>query len=430
MGKEADQVRTANETLQKDANAALSTKGFGAAITAWVNVQDPPLPPPALTVASSIPNGATLTGPVAWTAAVIGAATKVDFLVDGAVKWTENGAPWQFNGDPDGKLDPAPLGNGTHTLALKATGADGQTGTTQVQVAVNIPATPPPPGSYDPHTAWLGRPWTSDATRAPVDPNSATLIGTWQAHGHIKYPNVTTNSFSTAWAVGKATDKAYDIPVTKYGVRKLLGVHVPAGVKPSPDSDAHLTIFDNANGRIYEMWQAAYVNNAWTCSSCADYPLNVIDPGKSGTASGIPAWGVCIWPEVIKAGRIGHALGFSVVQTVAGSGAAPGVWRYPARGTDGKGTAQDLPEGAWLAFPPGSVAKTTWPAWAKVIFAALTEYGMFLVDGGGTMGISGVNPVNGGVKWSDVGMGTGGSIGLPADFPWATMRVLSPPAKP
>ncbi len=336
MSTESDQVRTANDKLQADANAALSTKGFGAAVTAWISTQDP----------------------------------------------------------------------------------------------ATTPVPTPTPGTYDPHTAWLGKPWTSDATTATVDANSAKLISTWQAHGHIRYPNVCTNSYSSAWAVGTTADKAYDIPVTKYGKRTLSGVHVPAGTKPSPDSDAHLTIFDVAKNTIFEMWQAAYVNNAWTCSSCADYPLNVIDPGKSGTASSIPAWAIAIWPEEIQAGRIKHAVGFSTVSAAAGQGSAPGVWRYPARSTDGRGLADDLPEGAWLALPAGSVAKTTWPGWAKTIHKCLVEFGMFCCDQGGTLGISGVNPINGGVKWSDVGMGTGGSIGMPADFPWTSMRVLNPPAKP
>jgi hypothetical protein len=53
---------------------------------------------------------------------------------------------------------------------------------------------------------------------------------------------------------------------------------------------------------------------------------------------------------------------------------------------------------------------------------------MFLIDQGGTLGIEGVDPINGGVKWSDVGMGSGGSAGFPSDFPWSSMQVLRPPA--
>jgi hypothetical protein len=54
---------------------------------------------------------------------------------------------------------------------------------------------------------------------------------------------------------------------------------------------------------------------------------------------------------------------------------------------------------------------------------------MFLMDQGGTLGIAGVCPINGGVKWDQVGMGTGGSCSFPADFPWTAMRVLQPPVK-
>ena len=118
---------------------------------------------------------------------------------------------------------------------------------------------------------------------------------------------------------------------------------------------------------------------------------------------------------------INHALAFSVLK------AAP-TYRFPATHTDGQGDRSDLPEGSWLALPTSLTPNPGWPAWVKVVFTALQQHGMFLMDQGGTLGIAGVNPVNGGVKWSDVGMGTGASAGFPSDFPWSSMRVMNPPS--
>jgi hypothetical protein len=52
---------------------------------------------------------------------------------------------------------------------------------------------------------------------------------------------------------------------------------------------------------------------------------------------------------------------------------------------------------------------------------------MFLRDNGGTMGIYGVDPINGGTQWSDLGL-TGSSAAFSVSFPWSRLQVLSPPS--
>ena len=76
---------------------------------------------------SSLSNGQTLSGPVVWTATPSGGVTKVDFLIDGAVKWTEHSAPYQFDGDPGGKLDTTALTDAKHTLKVRAYRSGGGT---------------------------------------------------------------------------------------------------------------------------------------------------------------------------------------------------------------------------------------------------------------------------------------------------------------
>ena len=100
-------------------------------------------------VTSSIANGATLTGSLAWTATPTGTTvSSVDFLIDGTVKWTEHVSPYVFNGDGN-KLDTATLSNGAHTLALQAHAADGRTATASSAVTVaNGSTTPPPPSAF------------------------------------------------------------------------------------------------------------------------------------------------------------------------------------------------------------------------------------------------------------------------------------------
>jgi hypothetical protein len=183
-------------------------------------------------------------------------------------------------------------------------------------------------------------------------------------------------------------------------------------------------MFDPARNRVSEFWQAAYdaTTDSWSAGSGVSFDIGGTPRlGSGSNAAGFPQLALAIWPEEIKAGVINHALGFSVLT------AAP-FYRYPASHTDGQGDQSDLPEGAWLSLPASLTPNSSWPAWAKVVFTALQRHGMFLMDQGGTLGVAGVSPVNGGVKWSDVGMGTGESAGFPSDFPWSSMQVLTPPA--
>jgi len=68
------------------------------------------------------------------------------------------------------------------------------------------------------------------------------------------------------------------------------------------------------------------------------------------------------------------------------------------------------------------------PAWQAEIALALQTYGMFLRDTGGTLGIYGLNPINGGPTWASVGL-SGDAALFSTAFPWSHMQVLRVPRK-
>jgi hypothetical protein len=294
---------------------------------------------------------------------------------------------------------------------------------------------PIPAAPFDVHTGWQKQPWNADATAQSVDAASATMIAAWIAHNHIHNPNVTTNSFSQAWVVGRQTDPHYTVTITNgWGQHADPDIPIPLGTLASPDSDMHLVVIDLENNREHDFWQMTYdaATDTWTAGSGFSYDLGDTYPSGGANAAGFPPLATAIWPEEIQNGLIPHVLSFSVYGTAANApyGAKPTVFRYPATHTDGTGVSDDLPEGVWLALPSNAFFNNAWADWVKVVWQALVDYGMFLIDQGGSLGITGVNPVNGGVSWSSVGMGTGGSQGFPGDFPWTSMRVLDPPATP
>jgi hypothetical protein len=123
------QVRaTAKTTTSVFSSLSAQTSPVGAGAT-------PPPPSPSLTVSSSIANGATLTGKVSWSASPSTTVSKIEFSIDGALRWTDSTTPYVFDGDGN-TLDTATLGNGNHTFSVKAYASDGATAVSSATATV------------------------------------------------------------------------------------------------------------------------------------------------------------------------------------------------------------------------------------------------------------------------------------------------------
>ena len=94
----------------------------------------------------NIANGAVLSGSsVVWTATPSGSPVRVEFLIDGALSWTENASPYQFNGDPAGTLNTNTLSNGSHQLRVRAVYSNSSTAEQAVTVTISNGSAPSPP---------------------------------------------------------------------------------------------------------------------------------------------------------------------------------------------------------------------------------------------------------------------------------------------
>jgi hypothetical protein len=112
---------------------ARAVTATGAAVTSAVTVTVSNF----VVVISSPAANATVSGGVVWEAKVTrGTASQVNFLIDGAQKWTEKIAPYRFNGD-SGTLNSATLSNGSHKLTVRALDSTGRTATAEVTVTVS-----------------------------------------------------------------------------------------------------------------------------------------------------------------------------------------------------------------------------------------------------------------------------------------------------
>jgi hypothetical protein len=111
------------------ASGAASTDGSGFTVSSRIG-------------GTALTSGMTLTGSVTWTPTPSNTITKIDFLIDGTVNWTERYSPYYFNGDGN-QLDRKRLSNGSHTLAVKAYATDGRTATASKSVTIANATTTP-----------------------------------------------------------------------------------------------------------------------------------------------------------------------------------------------------------------------------------------------------------------------------------------------
>src|ERR671925_198941 len=134
----------ANITSYTDANLLNSTT-YCYRVSAFNNAGVSPYSPEACaatvssnTISTNIANGAVLSGSsVIWTATPSGSPARVEFLIDNALSWTDSIAPYQYNGDPAGRLNTTSLSNASHQLTVRAVYSDNSTAVQSVTVTVS-----------------------------------------------------------------------------------------------------------------------------------------------------------------------------------------------------------------------------------------------------------------------------------------------------
>jgi hypothetical protein len=158
----------------------------------------PSSPPSGNSVSTNIANGAVLSGSsVVWMATPSGSPVRVEFFIDGALLWTENFSPYQFNGDSLGTLNTNTLSNGSHQLKVRAIYSDNSTAEQTITVTISNGTTP-----------------------APVAP-SAQLTLTWQDNSNneddfaIERKTGTNGAYSQIASVGANVTSYLDNSVTR-----------------------------------------------------------------------------------------------------------------------------------------------------------------------------------------------------------------------
>jgi hypothetical protein len=267
--------------------------------------------------------------------------------------------------------------------------------------------------------------WNSPLpARPPVDPDSDRKIAYWLTQ--IRTPLLGLRSYATAVAIATRDSPRYRIACTVYACPNLnqFGpVPIPEGTRADPSDDGHLAIWDPETDREWDLWMSKCPADCSSAGGGGSFSTDTLTPSVryGANAAGVPLLAGIVHPEELNAGSINHPLVFSTPNVGVGH-------LCPASQDDGENPdPRALREGALLQLDPSvDVEALPLPRWQRTIARALQRYGMYLVDGAGSLEIGAENPINRGDRWGDLGF-EGPSASFVEAFPWRRMHVLQPP---
>jgi hypothetical protein len=265
-------------------------------------------------------------------------------------------------------------------------------------------------------------PWNKRVDSLPVAPNSDALVSAIGASVGL-HPDFGSGLWEgrpigipyTVVTAGQAKARvSFD-----YAAESDRGPYpIPRGVRIEGGSDRHALIVDRSSCRLYELFALQRTGSGWHAGSGAIWSLrsNRLRPAgwTSADAAGLPILpGLARYDEV-AAGRIDHALRFTVQRTRQ-------AYVYPARHYASDLTDPNLPPMGLRLRLRASFDASGFPRQARIVLEALKRYGMVVADNGSSWFISGApHP-----RWSNDDLHTLGRV-KGADFEVVDAAAIRP----
>ncbi len=165
---------------------------------------------------------------------------------------------------------------------------------------------------------------------------------------------------------------------------------------PDSDGDRHVIVLDEDNCVLYELFDAhPQPDGSWDAGSGAVFDLasNQLRPDywTSADGAGLPIFpGLVRYDEVVEAGRIDHALRFTVSETQR-------AFIHPATHFASNSTDPNLPPMGLRLRMEAVYDCSGFSAEVQVICDALKRYGMFVADNGSDWFVTGTHDP----QWND-----------------------------
>jgi len=239
--------------------------------------------------------------------------------------------------------------------------------------------------------------WNKDISASPVDPNSDAIINfigsSVPLHPDFGSGEYQGSDIGIPYTVVTSSQQPQDINITDFPDESDPGpMPIPFGAPiegdPNPGSgDRHVIVLDNSNCFLYEMF-SAFPNNdgSWNAGSTAVWDLSADEQRPytwtSADAAGLPIFAGLVRYDEVQAGKIQHALRFTLQQSQAAF--VPPASHWAANSSN----PLAAPMGMRLRLKPG-VDISPFSTNVQVILTALKKYGMIMADNGSSMFISG-----------------------------------------
>jgi len=249
-------------------------------------------------------------------------------------------------------------------------------------------------------------PWNTRVDEAAIDPNSDALIASISGNLHADFgANLDGKPFGIPYIVVKGSQKKVKVAFDyadesdrgKYPIPK--NAPIEGGSKSS--GDRHVIVVDRDRWKLYELYDARPVKGgkSWTAGSGAVFNLksNRLRPAgwTSADAAGLPILPGLVRYDEVKAGRITHALRFTVARTQR-------AYVAPARHYASNSTDPNLPPMGMRVRLKAEFDISGFPKQARVILQAMKTYGMLVADNGSNWFVSGAPDK----RWNDAALNT------------------------
>jgi hypothetical protein len=239
--------------------------------------------------------------------------------------------------------------------------------------------------------------WNQDISTAPVDSNSNAIINFIGASTGL-HPDFGSGQYQGSYmgipyVVVNGSQSLVNINFTAYGNESDPGPmpvpgNAPIEGDPNPgNGDRHMVVLDNGNCFLYELYGAsANTDGTWNAASAAVWDMQA-DQQRPWTWTSADAAGLPIFPGLIRydevaAGKIQHAIRFTLSQSQAAVVPPASHWA----GNSSNSLA--APMGMRLRLK-SNFDVTPFSPHLQVILNALKKYGMIMADNGSDMYLSG-----------------------------------------
>lgn len=240
-------------------------------------------------------------------------------------------------------------------------------------------------------------PWNQDVSTLPVNARSARYIAYINASGGtLVHPDFGSNpDYGIPYSVVPETELLVPITYDAYGDESDPGPFpIPLSTKVETGSDRHVLVVQSGTCQLFELGVARRGATGWTAAVGVRWDLssNALRTLRwtSADAAGLPILPGLVRYDEVAAGRIEHALRFTVSRTQRG-------FVLPATHFASSITDPDAPPMGLRFRLRADFDRSRYTGQARVILDALATYGMIVADNGSNWYVSGATDD----RWDD-----------------------------